>query len=104
MHNASTTLETLAILWNNYLTLAEQVDLESMSAELLDWHVEQNSSVRPFRIAAWVARQGYFVAAWALWEYYSRQLSESLPNQCKKTSKESTVQWLGRAWHEQRQL
>ena len=73
MHNATTALETLAILWDNYLTLCEKVDLDAMLPDTLEGHIECNSLVRPLRIAAWLARQGYFIAAWALWERYSAQ-------------------------------
>jgi len=97
MHTAKTAHETLEFLWNNYLTLCEQVDLDSMSPEKLDVHIKQNSPVRPFRIAAWLARQGYFIAAWLLWEYYSRSLCQSLPNKETKAGNESTVDWVGRS-------
>jgi hypothetical protein len=97
MHTASTAHETLELLWNNYLTLCKQVDLDSMSPETLNFHVNHNSPVRPFRIAAWLARQGYFIAAWSLWEYYARGLCESLPNKETKARNESAVEWVGRS-------
>lgn len=95
MHSDATAIETLEFLWRNYLTLIEQVDLESMSREVFDHHVSQNSPVRPFRISAWLARQGQFISTWSLWEYYSRSLCQSLPNKETKTSNESTVAWVG---------
>lgn len=97
MHTATTANETLEILWNNYLTLCKQVDLDAMPGETLDVHIERNSPVRPFRIAAWVSRQGYFIAAWALWEYYSRSVCESLANKVKKLGDESSVDWVRRS-------
>ncbi len=97
MHTASTALETLDFLWNNYLTLAEQVDLDSMSPETLDVHVEHNAPVLPCRIAAWLARHGYFIAAWSLWEYYARGLCQRLPIKEQKAPNESTVAWVGRS-------
>jgi len=97
MHSAATAKETLEFLWNNYLTLAEQVDLETMRLETLAALVEENSPVRPFRIAAWLARQGYFIAAWSLWEYYSRNLCLNLPNKKREARNESTVDWVARS-------
>ena len=97
MHTASTAHETLELLWNNYLTLCEQVDLDSMPPDTLAVHVKQNSPERPFRIAAWLARQGYFIAAWSLWEYYARGLCQSLQNKEKRGDNESTIEWVGRS-------
>jgi hypothetical protein len=97
MHTAKTAYETLEFLWNNYLALCEQVDLDSMPPETLDIHIANNSRVRPFRIAAWLARQGYFISAWSLWEYYSRSLCQSLPHKEQKLKHESTVEWVARS-------
>lgn len=97
MPTARTADETLEFLWNNYLALCEQVDLESMLPETLDLHIESNAPVRPFRIAAWLARQGYFISAWSLWEYYSRSVCDSLPRKERKRSSESTVDWVARS-------
>lgn len=97
MHTAKTAYETLEFLWNNYRELCRQVDLDSMSQETLNIHIENRSPVRPFRIAAWLARQGYFISAWTLWEYYSRSLCQSLPNEKQKRGNESTVKWVARS-------
>jgi len=66
-----------------------------MSPETLEIH--RNSPRRPFRIATWLARQGFFIAAWSLWEFYSRNLCEYLPNKETKGNHESTVDWVGRS-------
>jgi hypothetical protein len=95
MHTSSTALETLRFLQNNYLVLAERIDLEMMPSEVLDG--VQNAPVRPFRIGSWVARQGCFISVWALWEYYSRRLCECLVNKEKKSRGEPTVEWIGRS-------
>jgi len=97
MHTATTAHETLEFLWNNYLTLCGQVDLDSMRPDALHVHIEHNSPVRPFRIAAWLARQGYFISAWSLWEYYSRSLCQDLPHKEQKAGNESTVDWVARS-------
>lgn len=97
MHTPATANETLEFLWHNYLSLCEQVDLDSMSPETLDVHIQQNAPVRPFRIAAWLARQGYFIAAWSLWEYFSRHSCQRLPNKTQKVERESTVKWVARS-------
>jgi len=96
MHTATTANETLDFLWKNYLTLCEQVDLDVMPPEALDAHIQHNSPERPFRIAAWLTRQGFFIAAWSLWEYYSRSVCQRLPTKKKNTRNESTVNWVGR--------
>jgi hypothetical protein len=83
MHTADTAYESLSLLWNNYLALSEQVDLESMSPETLAVHVTNRTPVRPLRIAAWLARQGFFISAWSLWEYYSRSVCEGLTHKNK---------------------
>lgn len=97
MHTAKTTHETLDFLWNNYLALCEQVDVDSMSPERLNVCFKEKYPARPFRISAWLARLGYFISAWSLWEYYSRSLCESLPHKKRKLSKESTVDWVARS-------
>jgi hypothetical protein len=97
MHTSKTAEETLEFLWRNYVTLCEQVDLEAMPPDTLDVHIQQNSPVRPFRISAWLARQGYFISAWNLWEYYSRSLCQDLPIKAQKQSDESTVDWVARS-------
>ncbi len=95
MHIASTANETLNLLWNNYSTLCVQVNPGNMSPETLEIH--RNSPLRPFRIATWLARQFIIIAAWSLWEYYSRKLCEHLPIQEKKVKHESTIDWVGRS-------
>ncbi len=97
MHTAKTADETLEMLWNNYLVLGEQVDFDFMPRETLEVHIERNSQVRPFRIAAWLARQGYFIAAWALWEYYSRTLCRGLTKKEQRRRHESLVDWVGKS-------
>ncbi len=83
--------------WDNYVILSEQVDLDAMSPETLDAHIENSSPVRPFKIAAWLGRQGYFIAAWALWEYYSRSLCQGLPNNEKRAGHDPTVRWVAKS-------
>ena len=97
MHTAKTAYETLELLWNNYLVLGEQVDFDFMPRETLEVHIERNSQVRPFRIASWLARQGYFIAAWALWEYYSRTMCQGLMKKEQRRRYESTVDWVAKS-------
>lgn len=97
MHTAQTAYETLEYLWHNYLTLLEQVDLETMPPDVLDVHIKENAPVRPFRLCAWLARYGYYIAAWTLWEYYSRSLCDTLPVKEKRRKSESTVDWVARS-------
>ena len=96
MHNARTAGETLELLWNNYLTLSEQVDLEAMPPDALD-ALDTKAPIRPLRIAAWLARQAYFIAAWSLWEYYARSLCLALPQSERRAKDESTVAWIARS-------
>lgn len=97
MHTATTARETLDFLWDNYLTLAGQVDLDAMQPDVLDLHIQQNSPEHPLKIAAWLARLGYFISAWSLWEYYSRCVCKDLPRQEQKASNESMVEWVARS-------
>ena len=97
MHSAKTAHETLELLWHNYLELAEKVDLEAIDPEALGRYAESKQPVRPFRIAAWLGRQGYFVAAWGLWEYYSGKLCERLRKKLKRRKGESHVDWIRRS-------
>jgi hypothetical protein len=93
MHNAMTAEETLDFLWDNYLTLSEKVDLEAMPPD--DFYaLNPTTPVRPFRIAAWLSRQSYYLAAWNLWEYYSRCLCKALVTKTKKLKNESVVDWI----------
>lgn len=96
MHTAQTARETLEFLWENYQLLCERVDLGAMPPDVLETHVEQNSPVRPFRIALWLARYGYFISAWTLWECYSRSLCQNLPNK-EERAKKRINRRLGRA-------
>lgn len=97
MHTTATARETLEFLWNNYLILAEQVDLDTMLPETLSALVKDKARERPFRIRAWLVRQGFFVTEWALWEYYARNLCLNLPNKKRKKRNESTVNWVARS-------
>ena len=97
MHSAKTAYETIELLWNNYLALAEQVDLEAMDHQTRMAHARNKQPVRPFRIATWLARQGYFIAAWGLWEYYSHEVCDSLENKDRRHKSESHVQWVSRS-------
>lgn len=96
MHTAATALETLDLLWSNYLTLDEQVNVGSMSQESLEYYIRHESPAQPLYIATWLARKGVFISAWCLWEYYARELCRRLPKKEKKSRNESTVQWIGR--------
>ena len=97
MHSKATAIETLKVLWQNYLTLGEAVDLDMMTPEALAAHIQRKSLVRPFTLAAWAARQGFFIAAWALWEYYSRKFCETLNHIEEKRGNESPVDWVARS-------
>lgn len=97
MHTVSTAKETLDFLWANYVKLGEQVDPGLMPPDILESHVRQNAPLRPFRIATWLTRLGFFISAWSLWEYYARSMCEGLPNRLKKLNRESTVNWVARS-------
>ena len=94
MHTAKTARRALDLLWNNYLTLGDQVDLEMMLPERIDNLYDQNADARPYWIAAWLLRQGNFISAWSFWEYYARGLCQSLPNKKTKLPRELTVDWI----------
>lgn len=94
MPSARITKDTLDLLWHNYQTLAENIDLEAMDPEAVAHHVAQESPVRPFRIAAWLGRQAFFVAAWLLWEHYTRELCDGLPKRVKRAKGDSHVDWV----------
>ena len=96
MHDAATAHETVELLWKNYLTLLEQVDLETMTPDALD-DLGNEAPIRPFKIAAWLARQAHFIAGWSLWEYYARSVCLALPQKERRAKRESTVTWIGRS-------
>ena len=91
MPSAKVALETLDLLWNNYQTLAENVDLEAMEPQTLAQHAANKSPVRPYRIAAWLGRQAFFMAAWSLWEHYATELCDGLPTNATKAARDSHV-------------
>ena len=68
-----------------------------MPPDVLDAQIRQNAPVRPFRIATWLARYGFFISAWSLWEYYARSVCEGLPIKQKQKNGESMVNWVGRS-------
>ncbi len=94
MHSANTAYETLELLWNNYIELATKVDPEAMDTQALARYANCKHPVRPFRISTWLARQGYFVAAWGLWEYYSGKLCDKLPSKVERRKGKSHVEWV----------
>ena len=71
MHTPETVKQTLELLWGNYLALAERVDPEAMDPDTFAHHCQQNTPIQPLRLATWLARQSFFLAAWSLWEQYS---------------------------------
>lgn len=91
MHNPLTAHETLELMWDNYSALSAQVDIEAMDLQVFEKHIEQKALARPFRIAAWLTRQGHFIAVWSLWEFYATNLCESLGGKLKKQASESNV-------------
>jgi hypothetical protein len=93
MHSPELSLETLEHVWSNYHILGEHVDLQRMPPDRLDALIEQRAAARPFQLAAWVATQGFFVSAWAIWEYHSRLLCQGLPNRLPDRGR-SHVQWV----------
>jgi hypothetical protein len=93
MHSPELALEALEHVWNNYHILGDHVDLQRMPPDRLDALVRLKAPARPFRLAAWVATQGFMVSAWAIWEYHSRVLCEGLPNRVTDRGK-SHVQWV----------
>jgi hypothetical protein len=93
MHSPELALQTLEHLWRNYLTLGEQVDLGLMSWDRSDAALAQPPAVRrSLEFASWLAAQGFFFSAWALWEYHSRAACDGLPNKASDKGK-SHVQW-----------
>lgn len=63
MHTAKTAHESLKFLWNNYVTLSEKVDLNFIPLDNLEELISEGASERPFRIASWISRQGYYISA-----------------------------------------
>jgi hypothetical protein len=98
MHTSKTASETLEFLWDNHCRLSEEIDPDWMPHDTLIAHAQQKSPLRPFRIASWVARLGFFISAWSLWEYYARSVCERLDVQERRSNRESTVQWVGRSF------
>ena len=94
---AEQALEFLEFLRANYHRLASQVDVQLMPPDLLDEHIKRKSPARPLMAATWFARQGYFIATWSLWEYYSLGFCEGLGNKVQKGRNESHVRWVARA-------
>ena len=97
MHSEKAASEIIQALWANYQTLGRDVDLEMMPLETIDALVQQKAMIRPFRIAAWLARLGYFIAAWALWEAYARGFCGRLPIKLPRSSNDSIVDWLAKS-------
>jgi hypothetical protein len=78
MISADQAREMLHFLTLNHQIVSRNVDLEMMPDKLEDL-AAQNAPVRPFWIATSLARQGFFISAWSLWEFYSHGFCESLP-------------------------
>jgi hypothetical protein len=93
MHSAKLSLKSLELLWSNYLILGRTVDLEMMSSERLDFVREQNGPIQPLLLSAWLSTQGFFVSAWSIWEYHSRNLCEGYGKKVGEKNK-CHVQWV----------
>jgi hypothetical protein len=85
-------------LWDNHLRLARQVDIESMPEPALDRVVREELRVGPFQIATWLARQSFIMAAWALWDYYSRLYRNELPTLVAERKQDSCVDLVERSF------
>lgn len=96
MHTPDTALETLTLLWNNYVDLAERHDVEWMSSEDVERHVSNATPLRPLRISSWLARQGFIISAWSLGEFYALERCVAFGVMPLKKRNESTVTWIGR--------
>lgn len=94
MHTPDTTTQTLDLLWGNYLTLAAQVDTEAMDPETLLEHTQQQTPVQPLRLATWLTRQSFFLAAWALWEQYSTCVCVGSNAERPKLKQRTHVEWV----------
>ncbi len=88
--------ETLEFLWNNHHVMNQHFDLELMPQERLEVLCRERALTRPFRVSLWLARQGFFLSAWSLWEFYCHGLCERLPHPLKKAHHESCVGWARR--------
>jgi hypothetical protein len=97
MMTAELARRMVQFLWSNHHTLSQQVDLEAMPPDRLDALVQQKALVWPFRIATSLARHGYFISAWSLWEFYASSLCGGLPTGVKRQKNESCVGWVQRA-------
>jgi hypothetical protein len=94
--NANQALQFLETLRSNYLRLAQQVDIELMSRQRFDMLIEQNAPYEPLLQGAQFGRQGAIIAAWSLWEYYSRVFCEGLPAKNHRKGDDSCVDWVGK--------
>src|SRR5262249_3907107 len=54
---------------------------------------KEGAKAEPYRLSAWLATQGFFIAAWSIWEYHSRILCQGLPRRVSERNK-SHVQWV----------
>jgi hypothetical protein len=94
MHSPKLALRVLEHLWGNYHILGHQVDIQRMplgrSSEVLK---QPQAARRSLQLAAWLAAQGFFFAAWAVWEHHSRAVCDSLPSKASDKGK-SHVQWV----------
>jgi hypothetical protein len=89
--------ESLEFLRFNHFKLFEQIDPEMMPEATLRRQINQGAKVRPFRIATWSARQGFFISAWSLWEHTANKICDRLQLKERKQSNESAVGWIGRS-------
>src|SRR5262245_39082815 len=91
MHTQELALKTLDHLRSNNHILGSHVDLYRMPHDRLEGLVKARVAADPFLLSAWLEAQGYYMSIWALWEYYSRILSESMPGRSTPRKKEPHV-------------
>ena len=94
MHTPDSTTKTLEMLWGNYLALASQVDPATMVPDLLDEYRQRRMPTQPMRLATWLARQSFSLAAWSLWEQYSAFVCVNGHSERPKFKQSNHVLWV----------
>src|SRR6478752_6067471 len=83
---------SLRMLYDQYRSWVAPKDLDWLSVEDIERTTPKQRL--EMRLATWHGRQAFIVAAWNLWEHYCRGLSDRLPRQVRRDSRDSFPVWV----------
>jgi hypothetical protein len=99
VHTQATARDTLKLLWANHGAVTQAWDISLTDNEdLRERWFNDPQMRRDERVALWLARQGYIVSIWNLWESYSSEVCAALPCKQLKQRGQSHTRWVAQCF------